>query len=128
MALDPAPPQLALADSPHPATPSPGYVICREANGGYRIDADQQQLYFESIAELEHFLDRALIAVQFVDEAHALGAPHVYRCPLLNQTGADGVCDFIGVLARLSPEEFADYERERAARQAEGLALGFFRT
>jgi hypothetical protein len=108
-----------MADPTQRATPAPGYVICREANGGYRIDDDQHQLYFASIAELEDFLDRAIIAAQFVDEAHALGVPHVYCCPLVNQTGMDGVCDFVGVLARLSPEAFADFERERAARQAE---------
>jgi len=119
MALEPAQQQLAIGEPAQYTTAARGYVIRHETNGGYRIDHDQQQLYFESIAELEHFLDRVTIAVQLVGEVHAIGTARVYRCPLHDQTGADAVYDFVGVLARLSPEEFAAYERERTARQAE---------
>ena len=42
-----------------------------------------------------------------------------YGCPLHNQSGADGVRGFAEIIAGLSAELRAAYERERAARQAE---------
>ena len=40
-------------------------------------------------------------------------------CPLHNQSGASAVLDFFTIISRLTAEERAAFERERAARQAE---------
>jgi hypothetical protein len=42
-----------------------------------------------------------------------------FGCPLRNQNGATAVKDFATLLAQLSPDLRADFERERAARKAE---------
>ncbi len=42
-----------------------------------------------------------------------------YGCPLRHQTGAQGVNDFAALIARLSPEQRAAFESERAQRQDE---------
>jgi hypothetical protein len=40
-------------------------------------------------------------------------------CPLRNQTGSDGVQDFAAILARLSAEQYAAFQAERARCQQE---------
>jgi hypothetical protein len=50
-----------------------------------------------------------------------------YGCPLLNQTGATAIRNFGSVIASLSPELRAAFERERAARVAEAESWGELR-
>lgn len=119
MPLQSAQQQLSPLD-PEQFTPrESGYVVCREANGGYSISINHEHVYFESVAELDRFLDRSAWAARVSGEAHLNDAIARSLCPLHDQTGADAVRDFLGVLARLSPEEFSAYQRERAALQAE---------
>jgi hypothetical protein len=42
-----------------------------------------------------------------------------HGCPLHNQSGADGIKNFELIVARLSDDERAAFEAERAARHAE---------
>jgi hypothetical protein len=42
-----------------------------------------------------------------------------HGCPLHNQSGADGIKNFDMIVARLSADERAAFEAERAARHAE---------
>ena len=44
---------------------------------------------------------------------------NTYGCPLHNQSGADGIKNFELLVARLSADERAAFEAERAARNAE---------
>jgi len=119
MALEYVQQQFVHNNSEQRTTARPGYAICREATGGYSITIGRQQLYFESISELDHFLDSSAWPMPHADEHATIEKPVEPMCPLHGQTGADGVRDFANVLARLSSEQRAALARERATHQAE---------
>jgi hypothetical protein len=96
-----------------------GYIICREASGGYGLIIGRQQLYFETMAELDRFLETAAWLEPGAEQPSTPGEAAGLICPMDSQTGADGVRDFNTVLARLSSEHRAAFARERAICQAE---------
>lgn len=123
----------------------PDFSIYREMGGGYIIFVEGQERRFASEIEARMGQLRAraawLRSHSTTAAAHDVGhtgqrAPGATRrrlstraaypggrnahgCPLLNQAGADGIRDFARLLAALSPEERAAFERERRARRAE---------